>query len=168
MGIEINREKNSTPSTKRLQSSLLFCIISYSMTEKEDLAILPPYLQPSVFLTYSLLALSASKCLKLGIEFTDRNKDSNTKVHTLGRNRGNINAMIPTPTGALPASGEKYVNQSVIFEKPTKFKDSLHHKNIFLFIFLLRKEKDGRGRQKKKSSCLDEPLKLLRLSCGRQ
>lgn len=78
------------------------------MTEKKDLAILPPYLHSSVFLTYSLLALSGSKTPKLAIEFTDRNKDSNTKVHTLRRNKGYINAMIPT--GALPASGEKYVN----------------------------------------------------------
>lgn len=136
---QIEKNSKSTLSTKRLHYSLLFCIISYAMTKKRNLVtLLPPYLQPSIFLTYSSLSLSGSKTLKLDREFSDRTKDSNMKVHTPQRSRGNINEMIPAKVLFQPVGGNMWINPCCWL--PLKSLQNLKEKKIIFGIFLYLKE----------------------------
>lgn len=100
--------------------------------------LLPPYLQLSIFLTYSSLSLSGSKTLKLDREFSDRTKDSNMKVHTPQRNRGNINEMIPAKVLFQPVGGNMWINLCCWL--PLKSLQNLEEKKIIFGIFVYLKE----------------------------
>jgi len=143
MARETNRdEKNQPCQQKDFTIVFYFVLFPTVWQKKRNLAtLLPPYLQPSIFLTYSSLSLSGSKTLQLDTDFIHRNKDSNMEVFTQWRNRGNINEILPTKVFFQPVGGNMWTNQScwLSLKSPWNLKEN---KIIFsiISIFMYLKE----------------------------